>query len=202
MESGGFRAVLRHRRWPRVARLAFDLDDRVFRRKSRENAAMVDLDDVHAGLLKLAAMAASAPGRSCAATAAVPSAPAERDRGQAHRRADACRCCRRKRRCATFFPGKPRRIGQHRGKTRRAGAFHNALLDRDEDRDRAFDVAFGDQDDLVGDVARIRDVSLPGSLTAMPSASVSPPIGRNSHRSRVSSTDRVPPRRRSARCPA
>ena len=55
-----------------------------------------------------------------------------------------------------LLPRKARRIGQHRRKSRGARALDDALLDGDEDGDRAFDVALGDQDDLVGDLGRIR----------------------------------------------
>ena len=70
-----------------------------------------------------------------------------------------------------------RRIGKHRRKAGRAGAFDDRLFDADEHRHRAFEVALGDQHDVVGRSFRIREVSSPGCLTAMPSASVSPPSG-------------------------
>ena len=41
-------------------------------------------------------------------------------------------------------------VGQHRGEARRARALDHGLFDADQHRDRAFEVALGDQHDVVG----------------------------------------------------
>ena len=51
---------------------------------------------------------------------------------------------------ATFLPAKRSGIGKDCREARRAGAFDNRLLDPGEHRDRALEVALGDQHDVVG----------------------------------------------------
>ena len=51
---------------------------------------------------------------------------------------------------ATFLPAIALGVGEHRREARRAGAFDHRLLDPDQHRDRALEVALGDQHDVVG----------------------------------------------------
>ena len=61
----------------------------------------------------------------------------------------------------------------------RAGAFHHRLLDVDQQAHGVLDLGLGHQHDVVDQLAHHRPaVMRPGAFTAMPSASVSPRIGR------------------------
>ena len=116
-----------------------------------------------------------------AGSAAAPAGPSGRGRAAARWRAGGCRYCRRVSTRPTLRPANRSRMREHRGEPGRAGAFDHGLLDLQQQADRRFEVALADQHDVVDQRARrSREVNSPGSLTAMPSASVSPPHGRSS----------------------
>ena len=104
---------------------------------------------------------------------------------------------------ATFLPRNRSGSCEHRGEARRACPFDHGLLDSDEHRDRALEVALGDEHDVVrivledarGELARLLDRDAFGERVAAQAAYGSPG-------SRISSRDRARPRLRSARCPA
>ena len=60
-----------------------------------------------------------------------------------------------------------------------ARALDHGLLDLQQQRDRLLQIAFADQHDVVDQRRDDPQVISPGSLTAMPSASVSPAHGRS-----------------------
>ena len=73
----------------------------------------------------------------------------------------------------------PPGIVEDRREPGRAGALDHRLFDPDQHRHRLLERALGHEDEVVGQLSlRIREVSSPGCLTAMPSASVSPPSGK------------------------
>ena len=55
---------------------------------------------------------------------------------------------------ATFLPLKRSGSRKHRGKSRGASAFNDGLLDADQHRDGAFEVALGNEHDVVRHILR------------------------------------------------
>ena len=53
----------------------------------------------------------------------------------------------------TLRPGETIRRREHRSEAGGAGAFDDGLLDRDQDRQRAFDLVFSDEDDVIDEMA-------------------------------------------------
>ena len=162
-----------------VARLALDVDEGVLGRQRGEDALVVDLDDVDLVLRRTTAPPRAArPGRSWSwirSRAIRPERARSRSSTLASSRVSILPPVRTS---PTLRPRKRSGWASKRGEAGRAGAFGHRLLDLEQQADRRLDVALGDQQDLVDQrVDRSRPVSAPGSLTAMPSAIVSPAQG-------------------------
>ena len=102
----------------------------------------------------------------------------------------------------TLRPRKRSGCASKRGEAGGAGALRHGLLQREIGVDRALEMGLVDQDDLAHISRTIGSVSRPTFLTAMPSASVGPPIGRLSPCRALTWRGRAPPRRRRSRCSA